>query len=212
MTWLKLFLLATCIGLATGFASWVDLKVDCTEEIISIKNGFHTEYDDSGRLLADGNYKDGVKNARWCYYFLIDSTFNSPQEKLHYSREFLLKKEGFYKNGIKEYYWKCYYDQGRLEAEGWYSDGQKNKFWKFYNSDGELSQEGHFRNGNKNGWWRAFEPVNKVMRKGQFKKGLKEGYWQRFENDELISVAKYEKGKLLGRWTSYEEYLNWKKD
>ncbi len=206
------FVVFGLLVLAISLTSFKWGKLNSETGLEEIKNGFYIETDDQGRLISEGNYKNGLKEARWCYYFLIDSLFDDQTEQLAYARKFLLRKEGKYKTGSQTHYWKCYFDKGNLEAEGWFLKGAKDKFWKYYNFEGQVLSEGHYSQDKKDGWWREYSPKKEIMQKGQYTKGKKVGFWQTFQHGELIAVSKYIDGQCKHTWTSYEDYLNWKKD
>ncbi len=174
--------------------------------------GYSKDVDDKGRLISEGNYKNGQKDARWCYYFLIDSIFESQADQWDFSRKNLVQKEGEYIHGKRHNYWKYYFENRVLASEGWFSNGSKEKFWRYYQKDGQVLSEGHYSKNKKDGWWREFDPSKFEMIKGQYQSGVKFGYWQKYVKGERMAVLKYKNGMLLASWNSYEDYLNWKKD
>ncbi len=201
----KLFILLFLLSLIYGFKNR-NLSIE------EIDNEYQIEFDHKGRLISEGNYKNGLKDARWCYYFLIDSIFENKFDQIAYAREQLVRKEGYFNQGNQSNYWNCYYSNGNKEAEGWFINGQKVRFWKYYDVEGLAVSEGHYLKGEKDGWWREFLPQQSIMKKGKYQKGMKSGYWQKYQEEELIAVSKFDMGIHVATWTSYEDYLNWKKD
>lgn len=202
--WISLWLGWLCI---TSFVN----DTPANRMIGGEKDGYWYEYDEAGRLLAEGHYKTGMKVSNWSFYFETDSTFHSKQDQIDFARKNLLKKNGVYEENLKSHYWKCYFSTGKLEAEGWFTQDKKDKYWKFYDNSGKIKEEGHYKKGSRVDWWREY-PAENILIKGQYANNVKDGFWQTLEGEELISVSKFEKGKLIATWKSYEEYLNWKKD
>ena len=60
----------------------------------------------------------------------------------------------FNSQGYGDGYWKCYYDNGKLEYEGNFINGNEDGLWKHYYSNGQLCSKGNFINGNPDGYWK----------------------------------------------------------
>ena len=135
------------------------------------KNEKGKEYDDYGKLIFEGDYKNGKKWTGKGYknqivvYELIDG-------------------KGWVKN----------YSQDTLIYEGEYLNGEKNGIGKEYNYHNELEFEGEYLNGQKNGKGKEFSN-NLVIFEGEYLYGEKirgkeydnNGNLQ-FEGDYLFGV------------------------
>lgn len=67
------------------------------------------------------------------------------------------KCEGDTVDGVKQGYWKCYYEDGTLREEGNYKDGNKTGHWKFYHTTGTVAMEGDYQNNQESGTWTVYD-------------------------------------------------------
>jgi uncharacterized protein len=114
-----------------------------------VKDGLHTEYDETGKMVEDGDYvqdqedgpwftiigdflergtyRDGLKNGKWVSYHL--STLNEKTDStLSFSGNFIDDNP----DGKHIYYW----DNGKIKDEGIYLGGKKEGDWITYEYDG----------------------------------------------------------------------------
>ena len=98
-----------------------------------------TEYYDSGHVLSQIHYMDGVQDGVCRFYYDFGA--------------WPLMSEVQYKKGKMNGKMKVYYENGRLQQEGNYKyvEGQtyseKDGIWKSYYETGELQDEIEYHNG-----------------------------------------------------------------
>ncbi len=178
-----------------------------------LKQGYWKEFYNDGKLKAEGNYKDNIKNGEWKFY--------TENEKL--------KQQGkFNKNGFQTGAWKWFYEDGKqqkseiftngvLEGEteefdeagnlitkGTYVEGNEDGPWIFVTSG--YRQEGVFNYGRKNGLWKSFYPDQTLKFEGTYIDDYPDGkhtyYW---ENGKVKEERFYVMGKPEGTWRKYDE-------
>jgi len=123
------------------------------------------------KRIADAHYRYefyttnkvvSAKPERSYYWFKGGAIHNSEQgmagELLH--NDFLkfyhsnqLAEAGEYKNGLKEGYWKTWFENGILQSETYWNKGQKDGSYAAYDVTGLLTQAGKYRNNKKHGKW-----------------------------------------------------------
>ena len=134
------------------------------------KNEKGKEYDDYGKLIFEGDYKNGKKWTGKGYknqivvYELIDG-------------------KGWVKN----------YSQDTLIYEGEYLNGEKNGIGKEYNYHNELEFEGEYLNGQKNGKGKEFSN-NLVIFEGEYLYGEKIRGKEYDNNGNIIFEGEYING------------------
>jgi antitoxin component YwqK of YwqJK toxin-antitoxin module len=75
------------------------------------ENGLAKLYDTLGNIIGTIDYRDG---------YVV-------------KREYINRTDP---NGMKQGYWKSFWENGNLMVEGYYQNGKKNGFFKYYNVDG----------------------------------------------------------------------------
>jgi antitoxin component YwqK of YwqJK toxin-antitoxin module len=125
-----------------------------------VKDGMHTEYDESqkvveegeyvngledgpwfvisGDYLERGTYRDGLKNGMWKTYFLFPKEAKT-DSILSFSGNFIEDNP----DGKHVYYW----DNGKIKDEGFYIMSKKEGDWILYNYDGTPFLIITYRNG-----------------------------------------------------------------
>lgn len=72
-------------------------------------------------------------------------------QKYYHSNQ--LAEAGKFKNGLKEGYWKTWYENGVLQSETYWDSGQKDGVYYSYDQTGLMVEKGNYRNNIKNGRW-----------------------------------------------------------
>ena len=121
------------------------------EYINGEKDGPHTEYDENGKIVEQGEYvkgledgqwftssgdyfergtyRDGLKTGKWSTWFVVTKD-NKPDSVLNFSGSFIEDTP----QGKHIYYW----ENGKVRDEGSYISGKKDGEWYKYNEDGTL--------------------------------------------------------------------------
>ena len=126
------------------------------------------QFSANGKMIAEGNFVDQLKDSIWRFYSDYDST--------------LLSEESFKKN-VKDGISKTYFpDGGQLSEIQEYKNGIRNGIWKKYFQEGAVMLEATYLNDELNGKFVLFFDSGKVKIEGEYLHGMKTGIW--FEYNE----------------------------
>lgn len=176
-----------------------------------LRQGHWEKHQDNGRLLYEGDFKNGKPVGEWKRYHpggqvkaLIEYRGDTAMTQLF---DVWKKKlaEGAYVNESKEGLWKIY-NKNRLIADETYDHGIKNGLAHRYYDTGEVMEETSWQNGQKNGDYRVFfksgEPYLQCKMKDDMRDGLFLVY---FENGREELVASYHNNLRDGEWIYYDQ-------
>ena len=164
------------------------------------------EYSESGQILTDVTYKNGILNGPYKEYFKY--------------LKGLVSEKGTYKNGKKdgpytafgldsEVVWKGMYDNGKSDAIKYDElDETKNGIHYLENPNkpysGPIIEEGatgFFLDGKQHGIWKL--PWGSILEVESYKDGVRDGLFLRYENGRLYSESIYKNEKLNGPSKTY---------
>jgi antitoxin component YwqK of YwqJK toxin-antitoxin module len=140
------------------------------------EEGKSIEYNDTGAVIAEGNYVDGFKEGFWFLQIndhREEGTYFEGQRTGKWQSFYLnsdqLRFEGQYENGIKNGEFVFYYDNGQVKRRGYYLNNTRNALWEFFTENGERIitieyQEGEEirYNGEKISYGRRYEREKKL--------------------------------------------------
>lgn len=163
------------------------------------KTGAYKEYDQSGVVIKEYNYLNGLENGPCIDYA---STGNNQRA---------IKAKATFKNGQPEGYYVeyCRYtDYKEKIQEGQYKNGKKTGLWKEWWCDddtrGILKSEGSYDADNQNGEWKTYARNGSILTKGSYSNGYKkEGMWYYYssiDSAKPISWGKYLNNVKVGPW------------
>jgi antitoxin component YwqK of YwqJK toxin-antitoxin module len=130
---------------------WIWYYKNGTEHIIqnffeNFPEGEYVEYDETGKVLAKGNYAEGEKAGNW--------TEHSGNEIM----------EGKYRYGEQQGKWKTYPldNKKHLISEINYFEGQANGKFVYYQENGKILEEGSYTMGKRSGTWKKYDEQGNV--------------------------------------------------
>jgi antitoxin component YwqK of YwqJK toxin-antitoxin module len=108
---------------------------------------------------VEGNYKNGLKEGLWSYWYETGQLMRQGSYKADlaeglwasYLRNGELESRGTYLNDRKSGFWVLGYGSG-IQSKGNYSEDQRVGLWHIGSPDGQKSL-GTYVNGNPSGWW-----------------------------------------------------------
>ena len=116
-----------------------------------LEEGLAVEYNDTGKIISQGQYLDGEKEGEWL---------------LEYGDQ---KEKGNYRAGLRDGEWKHYHSNGELIYEGLFVDGREDgKHTQWYKS-GIIREEGKFSFGSKEGTWVFYNFLGEVIQTVTYK-------------------------------------------
>ena len=217
-------------GVWKGFFDNENTKTEC-EYSYGKKNGYYKEFDINGNLIKILKYvNDELQfdvpelaslDVKTDYYKdgkikIIASYKDGIPEGVRrdYSREGQIVKSYIYRNGIiigegivdekgmRQGFWKEFYESGELMGEGVYKDNKRQSEWKFYFKDGKPEQTGKYNNnGRPNGLWKWFYESGNIRRSESFKNGIPDGELKELsDTGKIIITGNYIDGEEDGQW------------
>ena len=142
-----------------------------------------------GDLICAGNYAQNMKQGYWGYLpvdqYTTSKYVNYVNDTLEgLAREFgvdsTLLSDGYYKNGLKDGYWKFYYPDGTMKAQGRYHKNYKSGWWISYDEQGEISEEANYSKGEISGYFKRY--INGVLsEEGEKFDKKRKGVWKFYD-------------------------------
>ena len=173
-------------------------KVTGTDIDNSAEIDIQNRYDDSGRLIYSGPFKEGIPVGIHREYN-SDGTIKGARI---YNDNGVLISEGIIDaEGNRTGPWKDFSPGGTLIAEGNYTTNRRTGPWKFYNSSGRLEQAGAYSSGRIDGTWRWYYPEGELLREEDYYQGKRDGsYTEDTRTGEIIAEGSYADGERNGLW------------
>ena len=162
------------------------------------KYELRTDYYPDGSVKVVGSYKDGVSEGVRREYGK-----DGKIEKGYMFEKGKITGEGIVdEKGLRQGFWKEYYDNEKLKPEGYYTGNIKTGDWKFYTENEKIKQTGHFnKSGFQTGEWKWFYEDGKIQKTENFNNGVLEGIMEEYdEKGVLTAKGNYEEGNEDGAW------------
>jgi len=166
------------------------------------KSTKHKTYNKKGILIAEGKYKDDLKEGLWINYWDRNGEIKS---KVKY-------KKGKIHGTVIFYYYKfnkVYPDNLKgIQSIAKYKNGFRNGIFKEYRPDGTLYVKAFYKEGEKQGRWLYFRPDGSLGKIKSYYKDKKHGIWEYYENNGfLIQRREYRNGVREGEWLNYDDFF-----
>jgi len=173
-------------------------KVTGTDIDNSAEIDIQNRYDDSGKLVYSGPFREGTPVGIHREYNPDGTVKNSRI----YNDNGLLISEGIVdEEGNRKGPWKDYSSSGSVIAEGVYTESRRTGMWKFYNPSGKLEQAGSYSNGRIDGTWRWYYPDGELLREEDYYQGRRDGMYTEYtRTGEIIAQGSYADGERNGEW------------
>lgn len=121
--------------------------------------GDFVEYNDSGKVITQGQYIDNEKEGKWFLEY------------------FDYREEGQYRYGKRHGEWKHYYlDTDKIRFSGSYIDGEPDGRQYYYHKNGLKKQETKYINGIKEGDWNYYDDTGLLILTITFKNDVEVKY------------------------------------
>lgn len=176
-----------------------------------LRQGFWQKMQENGKLLYEGNFKDGKPVGEWKRYhpggalkaFIV---YHADTAKTQLFDETGKKiAEGDYINQKKEGEWIYFSDNQIISTEEFWG-GQKNGLAKTFYKSGELMETCEWKDNQKSGTYQLFfqtgEPYLQCKMENNKRHGL---CLVRFKNGLNELEAEYKNGLRHGEWKYYNE-------
>jgi antitoxin component YwqK of YwqJK toxin-antitoxin module len=173
-------------------------KVTGTEIDNSAEIDIENRYDESGKLIYSGPFKEGIPVG-------IHREYNSDGSvriaKIYNDNGVLISEGIVDDEGNRNGPWKDFSADGTVTAEGAYVNSRRTGTWKFYNTSGRLEQAGSYNNGRIDGTWRWYYPEGELLREEDYYQGRRDGQYTEYtRTGEIIAQGAYADGERNGEW------------
>ena len=164
------------------------------KELLDMKN----TYDEQGRLIFSGGYKDGVPVGIHRFY---DTTgvvvnaylYNDLGQKVS---EGIIDDEGKRMGA-----WTDFYPTGQVRAKGIYVDNERSGDWTFYFKKGGIEQQGKFDRDRLRGIWNWYYPNGNKWREESYFNGKEDGMFVEYDRaGNILTRGEYISGEKEGEW------------
>jgi len=164
------------------------------KELLDMKS----TYDEQGRLIFTGGFKEGVPVGIHRFYDTTGTVTNA-----HLYNEIGQKiSEGIIdEQGRRVGEWIDFYGTGEVKAQGQYVDNQRSGKWTFYFRSGGIEQTGRFQRGRFQGLWVWYYPDGSTWREESYFNGREDGLFIEYGPEgEILSEGNYISGEKDGEW------------
>jgi antitoxin component YwqK of YwqJK toxin-antitoxin module len=183
-----------------------DMRVVLGEMTLGKRQGLWSEWNEDGRKISEGNYRDNIKQGLWTFWI----------------EETCWKTSGQMVEGKRQGLWTEWSQDGSKTAEGPYLNNQKEGLWTYHNLHGveELRQtvqmvagerqgletklwngrkieEGHYKDNEREGLWTTWNQEGQKGEARHYLKGVLDGPVAKWhKNGQKASEGHYKNGKL----------------
>jgi antitoxin component YwqK of YwqJK toxin-antitoxin module len=110
-----------------------------------------------------------------------------------YNNSQKVKEVMFFKNGLLNGSWTCYYADGMIKQKGEYRNGMFNGKWESWSELGNKLYEVHYVNDSLSGKYTTWHKTGKMKEKGAYLNNERTGDWSWYnETGDLIEKSNYE--------------------
>ena len=163
-------------------------------ELIEMKNTF----DENGRLVFNGGYRDGVPIGIHRFY---DTTVTVINAYLYKKKKKKLAEGIITEQGERVGEWTEFYASGEVRAKGVYQNNQKSGTWTYYFKEGGIEQRGRFQRGRFQGTWTWYYPNGNIWREENYFNGMEDGIFVEYDGEgNILTRGEYISGERDGEW------------
>ena len=189
------------------------------KELLDMKN----TYDEQGRLIFSGGYKDDVPVGIHRFYDttgtvenaylynemgqkisegIIDEQGRKIGEWIDFYISGEVRAKGTYQNNLRSGPWTFFYRSGSIEQKGRFERGRYHGSWYWYYANGNTWREERYFNGREDGEFVEYDRVGIILTKGDYISGEKEGPWI-YQVGDHEERGEYMIGLREGVWKYY---------
>jgi len=164
------------------------------KEILDMKS----TYDQQGRLIFTGGYKEGVPVGIHRFY----DTTGVVENAYLYNELGQKVSEGIIdEQGNRKGEWTDFYSTGELRAKGTYVDNERSGTWTYYYRKGGIEQSGKFERDRYRGIWNWFYPNGNKWREESYFNGKEDGLFVEYDvAGNILTKGDYIGGEQEGEW------------
>ena len=155
-------------------------------------------YDEQGRLVFTGGYKEDVPIGIHRFYDTAGVVMNA----YLYNDVGQKTAEGVIdEQGIRKGPWTDLYPTGETRAKGTYNNNRKSGSWTYYYKSGGVEQKGRFERGRYQGLWLWYYPNGNTWREESYFNGREDGLFVEYDRTGgILTKGDYIDGEKNGEW------------
>jgi antitoxin component YwqK of YwqJK toxin-antitoxin module len=155
-------------------------------------------YDEQGRLIFTGGYKEGVPIGIHRFY----DTAGVVENAYLYNELGQKISEGIIdEQGRRSGPWKDFYTSGEVRATGTYLNNERSGSWNFNFRSGGVEQKGRYERGRYRGSWTWYYPNGNVWREESYFNGREDGLFVEYDQaGNILTQGEYINGEREGEW------------
>jgi antitoxin component YwqK of YwqJK toxin-antitoxin module len=164
------------------------------KELLDMKS----TYDQHGRLIFTGGYKEGVPVGIHRFFDTAGVVVNA-----HLYNELGQKvSEGIIdEQGNRKGAWTDFYPAGEVRAKGNYLNNQRSGRWTYYFGKGAIEQKGRFERDRYMGLWNWYYPNGNTWREESYFNGREDGMFVEYDPaGNILTKGDYIGGEKEGEW------------
>jgi len=164
------------------------------KELLDMKS----TYDQQGRLIFTGGYKEGVPVGIHRFFDtagVVENAhlYNELGQKVS---EGVIDEQGNRKGG-----WTDFYPTGEVRAKGNYLNNQRSGSWTYFFGKGAIEQKGRFERDRYMGLWNWFYPNGNKWREESYFNGREDGMFVEYDPvGNILTKGDYIGGEKEGEW------------
>lgn len=197
---------------------WEQNTYYITETKNNKKNGVSTQYDDFGKVLWVGEYKNNKLDGpfkkyeeRWIKEGMYKNNLIEGEVKSIYKIDGTTTKE-IYRNGLLEGE-KIYYNpDGSIDTIYEYKKGKLNGTSKSFRKNGKLYEVIEWKDDEKNGKYIKYDSEGRIEKLIEYKNGMVDGVYKEFYKGQILLDEKYKNNQEYGLTKIYYQNGNIKKE
>lgn len=151
------------------------------------KNGWWDVFSDN-KLICCGKFELNKKQGYWRYLRMGNETMKF----VNYQNDTLM--------GLG----REFTSDSILVSDGSFSNGLKNDYWKFYYNNGAIKEQGYYHDNYKSGWWQSYDSNGKLTEEASYSQDEISGYVKRYVNGVISEEGKQFNGRKMGAWKFYD--------
>jgi len=164
------------------------------KELLDMKS----TYDEQGRLIFTGGYKEGVPVGIHRFY----DTTGTVENAYLYNEVGQKISEGIIDDqGRRRGTWTEFYQKGEIRAKGYYTNNQRSGVWTFFFLSGGMEQKGRFERGRYQGLWSWYYKNGNTWREESYFNGREDGEFVEYDRSgNILTKGDYISGEKDGEW------------
>lgn len=174
-----------------------EIKEEIDEDMRELLD-MKSTYDEEGRLVFTGGYKEGIPIGIHRFY---DTTGVVENAYLYNQLGQKIGEGVIDEQGRKIGRWTDFYPSGEQRASGQFLDNLKSGQWSYYFVNGSLEQKGRFDKGRFQGLWLWYYPNGKTWREESYFNGREDGLFTEYDHQgNILAEGDYISGERDGSW------------